>query len=442
VTNVPSQSEFRSGEDFAIAMDERDPLRGYRERFLVPQTSQGDCVYLCGHSLGLQPRTAAKYIEEELKDWAALGVEGHFHAKNPWMPYHRLLTEQTARLVGAKPLEVVVMNSLTVNLHLMMVSFYRPTKQRHKIVIERGAFPSDQYAVQSQIRFHGFDPATSLIELTPRPGELCVRDEDIDSLIERSGHDIALIMLGGVNYATGQAFDLARITRSGRAQGCVVGFDLAHAAGNLHLKLHEWGPDFAVWCNYKYLNGGPGCVAGCFVHERHARAWELPRFVGWWGHDEQSRFEMGPNFRPMPGADGWQLSNPSIVSLAALRASMDIFHEAGMERLRAKSASLTGYLEFLLRQNASASFSIVTPHEEERRGAQISIRIPRKGRALCETLAQEGIVGDWREPDTFRVAPVPLYNSYRDVFRFVQRFVVGTGKKLLAHSGQSRRLLR
>jgi kynureninase len=424
VTNL----EFQSDEDFAIAMDERDPLRDYRERFLFPKGAPGgDCIYLCGHSLGLQPKTAAAYVEQELKEWARLGVEGHFRAKNPWMPYHRLLTEQTAELLGAKPLEVVVMNSLTVNLHLMMVSFYRPTKERNKIVVEGGAFPSDQYAVKSQIRFHGFDPATSLIELVPRPGESCLREEDIDSLIEQSGDDIALILLGGVNYATGQAFDMARITRSGRARGCVVGFDLAHAAGNLCLKLHEWGPDFAVWCSYKYLNGGPGCAAGCFVHERHARAWDLPRFAGWWGHDEGSRFEMGPDFRAMSGADGWQLSNPSIVSLAVLRASMDIFHEAGMERLRAKSVSLTSYLEFLLNESAAQRFSIITPHESERRGAQLSIRIAQNGKALCERLAEEGVVGDWREPDTFRVAPVPLYNSYGDVFRFVRRFSAAIG---------------
>jgi len=379
-------------------------------------------VYLCGHSLGLQPKTAAAYVEEELEDWAQLGVEGHFRAKHPWMPYHRLLTEQTAELVGAKPVEVVVMNSLTVNLHLMMVSFYRPTPGRHKIVVERGAFPSDQYAVKSQIHFHGFDPETSLIELSPLPGESCLRDEQIETLIERSGDEIALILLGGVNYATGQAFDMAGITRAGHARGCVVGFDLAHAAGNLQLKLHEWGPDFAVWCSYKYLNAGPGCAAGCFVHDRHARAWDLPRFAGWWGHDEESRFEMGPNFRAMSGAEGWQLSNPSIISLAVLRASMDIFHEAGMERLRAKSISLTSYLEFLLNQNTSAHFSIITPRKTERRGAQLSIRVPQNGRALCEGLTGEGILGDWREPDTFRVAPVPLYNSYRDAFRFVKRF--------------------
>lgn len=419
---------FQSGEDFAIALDERDSLKEFRRRFVFPKISGNDCIYLCGHSLGLQPKTVAASVQQELKDWAEFAVEGHFQAKNPWMPYHRLLAEQTAELVGAKPIEVVVMNSLTVNLHLMMASFYRPTASKHKIVIERGAFPSDQYAVKSQILFHGFDPEASLIELTPPPGETCLREEEIESLIDQSD-DIALIMLGGVNYATGQAFDIPRITQVGHKKGCAVGFDLAHAAGNLRLELHDWGPDFAVWCSYKYLNGGPGCVGGCFVHERHARASDLPRFTGWWGHDEKSRFEMGPNFQPMPGAEGWQVSNPSILSLAALRASMEIFHEAGMDRLRAKSETLTAYLEFLLSQEVSPKFSIITPREKARRGAQISIRIRQEGKTLCHSLAQEGIIGDWREPDTFRVAPVPLYNSYQDVFRFVGRFVAATPSK-------------
>jgi kynureninase len=433
VTGRQVRPDFQPDEEFAIAMDDRDPLRTFRERFLFPKMEGRDCVYLCGHSLGLQPRSAATYVEQELKDWARLGVDGHFRAKNPWMSYHRLLTEQTAELVGAQPIEVVVMNSLTVNLHLMMVSFYRPTRERHKIVVEHGAFPSDQYAVQSQIRFHGLDPATSLIELMPRPGEACLRDEDIESLIEREGDNIALIMLGGVNYSTGQAFDMARMTQLGHARGCIVGFDLAHAAGNLQLKLHDWGADFAVWCSYKYLNGGPGCVAGCFVHERHAHEWDLPRFAGWWGHDEQSRFEMGPDFHAMPGADGWQLSNPSIVSLAVLRASMAVFHDAGMERLRAKSMLLTGYLEFLLNQlrmnqTISRELSIITPGEPDQRGAQLSIRIDQDGRALCERLAQEGVIGDWREPEIFRVAPVPLYNSFHDVFRFARRFAAVIGR--------------
>jgi kynureninase len=416
-------SPFQAGEEFAAAMDARDPLAHFRERFCLPKTKSGDeCIYLCGHSLGLQPKTAKVYIEQELHDWAQLGVEGHFHATSPWMPYHRLLTQQTAVLVGAQPEEVVVMNSLTVNLHLMMVSFYRPTTARHKILIERGAFPSDQYAVQSQIRFHGFAPASSLLELAPRDGETCMRDEDIESLIEREGDSIALILLGGVNYATGQAFDMAEITKAGQRKGCVVGFDLAHAAGNIPLCLHDWGADFAVWCHYKYLNGGPGCVAGCFVHERHACAWELPRFTGWWGHDEKIRFQMGPDFEPMAGAEGWQLSNPPILALAALRASMEMFSEAGLKALRAKSVSLTAYMEFLLRRQASTRFSIMTPPEPERRGAQISLRVSGEGRQLCDRLGAEGVIGDWREPDTFRVAAVPLYNSYQDVYRFVQRF--------------------
>jgi kynureninase len=414
---------FHVGESFAVAMDARDPLAHFRERFYLPKTSQdGDSIYLCGHSLGLQPKTAGSYLDQALQDWARLGVEGHFHAKNPWMPYHRLLTQQTAELLGAQPGEVVVMNSLTVNLHLMMASFYRPTAERHKVLVECGAFPSDQYAVKSQILFHGFDPASSLLELVPREGESCIRDDDIESLIDREGNSIALIMLGGVNYATGQVFDMAGVTKAGQRKGCVVGFDLAHAAGNIPLRLHDWGPDFAVWCSYKYLNGGPGCVGGCFVHERHARAWDRPRFAGWWGHDEKIRFQMGPDFHPIAGAEGWQLSNPPILALAGLRASMEIFSEAGLDRLRAKSILLTGYMEFLLGQTLSAKFSIITPREQERRGAQVSIRLPSDGRKLCDRLATERVIGDWREPDTFRVAAVPLYNSYQDVYRFVQRF--------------------
>jgi kynureninase len=418
-----SDDEFQPGQEFARAMDARDPLAGFRDRFCIPKTKGGEeCVYLCGHSLGLQPKSAASYLEQELRDWAKLGVEGHFQATNPWMPYHRLLTQQTAELVGAEWSEVVVMNSLTVNLHLMMASFYRPSSQRHKIVIEGGAFPSDQYAVKSQIRFHGFEPTTSLIELTARNGEFCIKDEDIAELIEREGESIALILLGGVNYATGQVFDMAEITKAGHRKGCVVAFDLAHASGNIPLQLHDWGPDFAVWCNYKYLNGGPGCAGGCFVHARHADWKDLPRFAGWWGHEEKIRFQMGPEFHAMAGAEGWQLSNPPILALAPLRASMEIFSEAGMERLRAKSVSLTSYMEFLLRQNNSAKFSFITPCEPERRGAQLSIRLPEQGRKICDELSGQGVIGDWREPDTFRVAAVPLYNSYGDVFRFVEKF--------------------
>jgi kynureninase len=425
-----TDSPFRNGEDFARELDARDPLSSFRERFCIPSGKNGqENIYLCGHSLGLQPRSSRAYIEQELRDWADLGVEGHFHARNPWLPYHRLLTGQTAALVGAAPEEVVVMNSLTVNLHLMMTSFYRPTTQRHKILIERGAFPSDQYAVQSQIKFHGFSPESSLLELSPRQGEACVRDEDVLDRIQREGESIALILLGGVNYGTGQWFNIEEITRVGHAHGCVVACDLAHAVGNVPLRLHDWGPDFAVWCSYKYLNGGPGCVAGCFVHERYARAWELPRFSGWWGHDEAARFQMEPDFRPIPGAEGWQISNPPIMALAPLRASMEIFSEAGMDRLRAKSVTLTAYMEFLLDQLPSSHASIITPRDPSRRGAQLSIRIPRNGRALCAALAAEGVIGDWREPDVFRVAAVPLYNSYLDVYRFAQRFAQSFSQK-------------
>ncbi|HJZ52554.1 MAG TPA: kynureninase [Candidatus Acidoferrales bacterium] len=416
--------KFEVGRDCALAMTARDPLAGYRNLFHIPKTPDGaDCVYLSGHSLGLQPKTARGYVERELEDWAKLGVEGHFHAQNPWVPYHEMLAAPTARLVGALPEEVVVMNSLTVNLHLMLVSFYRPKGARNKIVVESNAFPSDQYAVQSQIRYHGYDPASSLVEIAPRPRETTIRTEDIEKLLAAEGERIALLMLGGVNYYSGQAFECARITEAAHAKGCAVGFDMAHAAGNIPVKLHDWNPDFAVWCNYKYLNGGPGCIAGCFVHERHARNPDLPRFAGWWGNDKDARFRMEPQFQPIAGAEGWQLSNPSILSMAALRASMDIFDEVGMEKLRAKSERLTTYLEFLLEQKPQEGFSIITPRDPAQRGAQLSLRVTKNGRAVCESLAHHGIICDWREPDIMRVAPVPLYNSFLDVHTFVEKFL-------------------
>jgi kynureninase len=415
---------FETSASFAAEMDVRDPLAPFRQQFHIPPGSDGSpSVYLCGHSLGLQPKTARAYIEQDLEAWAALGVEGHFHGRHPWMPYHRLLTDNMAGIIGAKPVEVVVMNSLTVNLHLMMVSFYQPTPKRHKLVVESGAFPSDQYAFASQIRFHGFDPATSLIELIPRPGENSIRQEDIDALLEREGSAIALVLLGGVNYATGQLFDMETITRAGHAQGCIVGFDLAHAAGNVPLRVHDWDVDFAVWCNYKYLNGGPGCVGGCYVHDRYSRAFDLPRFAGWWGHDQESRFLMVPEFHPMLGAEGWQLSNPSITSMAPLRASLEIFAAAGMQALGKKSESLTGYLEFLLDQHASGKFTVLTPREPHGRGAQLSIRMHQGGRSICDRLVKQGAICDWREPDILRIAPVPLYNTYSDVHRFVEHFL-------------------
>ncbi|MGC9952112.1 MAG: kynureninase [Bryobacteraceae bacterium] len=392
----------------------------YRDRFYIPPAADGrECAYLCGHSLGLQPKSVRGYVERELKDWELLGVEGHFRARHPWVEYGKLLTEQTARLVGALPLEVVTMNALTVNLHLMMVSFYRPTARRHRIVMEEHAFPSDRYAVKSQVRFQGFDPAESVVTVA---GE-----DELEEFLGREGESVALVLIGGINYSSGRSFDMARVARVGHAVGSVVGFDLAHAAGNLVLKLHDWNADFAVWCTYKYLNGGPGSIAGCFVHERHARDDGLPRFAGWWGHELQTRFRMGPDFVATPGAEGWQVSNPPVVALAALRASMDLFDEAGMERLRARSVELTGALESLLDGHADRGFSIVTPRDPERRGAQLSIRVPGSVRAVWERLAAAGVVCDWREPDILRVAPAPMYNTVEDIGRFVDRFVAGLG---------------
>lgn len=388
----------------------------YRDRFHIPKAPDGGgAAYLCGHSLGLQPKSTRDYIEQELKDWETLGVDGHFRARHPWVRYNELLAGPTARLVGALPVEVVTMNSLTVNLHLMMVSFYRPTSQRHRIVIEENAFPSDQYAIKSQIRFHGFDPAESLVTVA---GE-----DDLGDLLDREGESIALILIGGINYSTGRAFDLQRVTRAGHAAGCMVGFDLAHAAGNLTLQLHEWDADFAVWCTYKYLNGGPGSIAGCFVHERHAYDESLPRLAGWWGHDPATRFRMGPEFQATPGAEGWQISNPPVLALAALRASMDLFDEAGIQQLRARSVELTGYLESSLDRHQDRGYSIVTPRDPLRRGAQLSICVPGSVRAVWERLAAAGVVCDWREPDILRVAPAPLYNTFDDIHRFVDCFV-------------------
>lgn len=410
---------FENSAVFAAEMDAADPLKHFRERFYMPKRTDGsDVIYLTGNSLGLQPRTVGRYIEEELKDWETLGVEGHMHATRPWLPYHEFLTEKMAHVVGAKPIETVVMNSLTVNLHLMLVSFYRPEQARKKIVIEKGAFPSDQYAVKSQIGFHGFDTENSLIELTPREGEPTLRTEDILEAIEKDAGEIALVMLGGVNYYTGQAFDMARITEAGHKAGAIVGFDLAHAAGNLELKMHDWGVDFAVWCSYKYLNAGPGAVAGAFVHERHAQSFDLPRFAGWWGHDKETRFLMGPDYVPIPGAEGWQISNPPILQMAALFASLEIFEEARMSALREKSVKLTGYLEFLLDEIRDASISVITPRDPARRGCQLSIRVKDADKSLFQAITAQGVVADWREPDVIRVAPVPLYNSFGDVFEF------------------------
>jgi kynureninase len=410
---------FEASEDFARRMDAMDPLRHFREEFLFPLHGKGEpVIYLVGNSLGLQPRKAKPYVLEALEDWEKLGVEGHFRGSRPWMPYHEMLTEHTARLVGAHPLEVVVMNTLSVNLHLMMVSFYRPSGERRKILMEAGAFPSDQYAVASQVRFHGYTPEEALLQLTPRPGEETLRTEDILETIERHGKEIALVLLGNVNYLTGQAFDMAAITRAAHQRGCRVGFDLAHAAGNLALSLHDDGPDFAVWCSYKYLNGGPGTLGGVFVHERHARDKTLPRFEGWWGHDKQTRFRMGPDFDPTPGAEGWQLSNPPILQMAALRASLEIFDRATMPALRRKSELLTGYLEFLLDRLPPGFLRITTPRDPRQRGVQLSLRFTKEPRQLLEKLTAQGVICDFRSPDVIRAAPAPLYVSFHDVYRF------------------------
>jgi len=414
---------YRPEEQFAADLDAKDPLRSFRDRFLIPHTPAGkEYIYFCGNSLGLQPRTVRNALLQELEDWGNLGVEGHFHAKNPWMPYHELLAASTARLVGANVDEVVVMNSLTVNLHLMMVSFYRPTTERYKILIESNAFPSDQYAVQSQLAYHGYDPAEALIELQPRAGESFLHTDDIEALLDREGQHIALILLGGVNYLSGQAFDMKRITRAGHSHGCVVGFDLAHAAGNLRMELHTWDVDFAVWCSYKYLNAGPGAVGGCFIHQRHNTNTSLPRFAGWWGHNKEIRFLMDSTFEPAAGADGWQLSNAPVLSMSALRASMEIFDEAGMDALQAKRVLLTGYLEFLLDQIPGNAVTIITPRDTAQRGAQLSLRLAGDGKKIFGALTENGIMCDWREPDVVRVAPVPLYNTFLEVHAFAQRF--------------------
>ena len=413
-----SQEKYDSSLEFAKAADAADPLRKFRSSFHFPEAFNNlEPVYLTGNSLGLMPKTARAYVDQELDDWARLAVEAHMHAKHPWLPYHEFVTDPMARVVGAKPIETVVMNSLTVNLHLLMVSFYRPTKERYKIVIEKGAFPSDHYAIESQLKFHGF-ASDGLVELAPRADEATLRTEDIVEAIEREGDSIALILLGGVNYYTGQAFDMKTITEAGHKQGCVLAFDCAHAAGNLELKLHDWNVDFAAWCSYKYLNAGPGAIAGIFVHERHARSFELPRFAGWWGHDKETRFLMGPEFKPLAGAEGWQISNPPIFQLAALRASLEIFDDATMSALRAKSEKLTGFLETLLIDIGDERISVITPRDPEQRGCQLSIRVKNADRSLHEKIVARGVYADWREPDVIRVAPAPLYNSFEDVFRF------------------------
>jgi kynureninase len=411
--------------EHARALDAADPLRSWRARFLLPTARGGadPLVYLCGHSLGLQPRLAESYVREILNDWGALGVEGHFSGRHPWVPYHERLAGPLARLVGAHDAEVVAMNSLTVNLHLLLVSFYRPAGERTALLIEKSAFPSDRYAAWSQVRFHGLDPARDLVEIAPRDGEDCLRTEDIVERLERDGPRIATVLLPGIQYVTGQLLDLREITRAARRAGCAVGFDLAHAIGNVELSLHDVGADFAVWCSYKFLNGGPGAIGGAFVHERHARRDDLPRFAGWWGHDKATRFDMGPEFSALPGPEGWQLSNPPVLAMAPLIASLEYFDAAGLPALRRKSIALTGYLESLLHERLATLVRVVTPRAPDSRGATLSLRLETsrdRAFAVFEGLRRRGVVTDWREPATIRVAPVPLYNGYEDAWRCVE----------------------
>ncbi len=412
---------FKSGLEFALQQDKKDQLSNFRNQFHIPKDDNGnELVYMTGNSLGLQPKITKDYIDQELNDWANLGVEGHTKAKNPWTQYHNYLTETMADIVGAKPLEVVVMNSLTANLHFMMVSFYQPTPKRYKILIESDAFPSDKYAVESQLRHHGFDDKEGLILWKAPKDEELVNYEDLETILKIHGDEIALVMIGGVNYYTGQFLDLKRITSLGHSYGCKVGFDCAHGAGNVQLNLHDSGADFAVWCTYKYLNSGPGSLAGIFVHERHANNKNLNRFTGWWSHNNQTRFNMRGEFDQLAGAEGWQMSNPAILSMAAIRASLDVFKDAGFDKLCKKSQQLTGYLEFLINELKNPNIKIITPKNPEERGCQLSIQVKNADRSLQHKLLQANVITDWREPDVIRCAPTPLYNSFEDVYKMVE----------------------
>ena len=412
---------FEPHLEYALNRDQKDALRPYREAFHIPKDNKGnDLLYFTGNSLGLQPKTTKAVVEQELKDWANLGVEGHFQAKNPWMPYHEYLTQTMAKIMGAKPIEVVVMNTLTANLHFLMASFYSPTKKQPKILIESDAFPSDRYAVQTQLEFHGYDPKDCLIEWSPRAGETLLHIEDLESLLEKQGAEIALLLIGGVNYYTGQYLDLKKIAELGHAKGCKVGIDLAHGAGNIQPDLHASGVDFAAWCTYKYLNSGPGNLGGVFVHQRYAHDKNLKRFAGWWSQNKTTRFDMRQALDITPGAEGWQLSNPPIISMAAIKASLDLFNEVGMQVLREKSIQLTGYLEYLINELNNPDIEIITPKDPNQRGCQLSIRVKNTDKILHKKLTEKHVITDWREPDVIRCAPVPFYNSFEDVYRMVE----------------------
>jgi len=411
---------YQNNLEFALQLDERDPLKDFRSQFLIPQHNGKDAIYFCGNSLGLQPATARKLVNEQFETWENLAIEGFFQGEKPWLSYHKGLTKTLASILGAKNEEVTVMNSLTVNLHLMMVTFYKPNKSRFKILIEGGAFPSDQYAVESQARYHGFDPKEAIIEIFPRVGELTLRTEDIIQKINDHADELALVLFGGINYFTGQFFDLAAITEAIHGAGAYAGFDLAHAAGNVPLKLHDWNVDFASWCSYKYMNSGPGGISGVFVHEKHFENKALNRFAGWWGYNEEKRFLMAPGFEPDKGAAGWQVSTSPIMLLTLHKAALDIFEAAGgITPLRDKSKLLTGYLEFLINEinmtKGEELFNIITPANHEQRGCQLSIVCKKNAKETFNFLTENGVIGDWREPNVIRLSPVPLYNAFKEV---------------------------
>ena len=407
--------------EYAQQLDSQDQLKHFRSKFFIPQHDGNDVVYFTGNSLGLQPKTVREYINQELEDWAQFGVEGHFQARHPWLSYHELFPKTLSKIVGCQPDEVVAMNQLTVNLHLLMVSFYRPTKQRYKIICEAKAFPSDQYAFESQVRFHNLEPDNAIIEIKPREGEHNIRHEDIISAIEANADSLALVLFGGVNYYTGQLFDMQSITAAAHEAGAYAGFDLAHAAGNVELHLHDWQVDFACWCSYKYLNSGPGGVAGAFIHQKHHNN-NLPRFAGWWGYKKETRFLMESGFEPIPTAEGWQLSNAPVLSMAAHKASLDIFEEAGFENLVTKGRQLSDFLLFVLDKiNASQKeklIEIITPRSDKEKGCQVSMLMLNRGKEIFQALTNKGVIADWREPNVIRISAVPLYNTFEDVWRF------------------------
>lgn len=413
---------YENSRAFAQNMDQQDPLNHLRERYHIPEVNGQTATYLCGNSLGPQPKNSRHYFDQEMDRWQNLAVEGHFKGENPWFTYHKRFKKGLAQIAGAKESEVVAMNNLTTNLHLMLVSFYRPEGRRFKILTEGKGFPSDQYALETQVKFHGYKPEEAVVEIFPREGEHTLRQEDILKAIEEHGDELALVMIGGLQYYTGQLFDMKTITETGHKAGAVVGFDLAHAAGNVPLALHDWEVDFAVWCSYKYLNSGPGNVGGAFVHEKHADNPDLPRLAGWWGHDEEERFQMEKGFKPMYGADGWQLSNGNILPMAIHLSALEIFTEVGMQALREKSLKLTGYLEFLLEElnNEQQSVEIITPKDPQQRGCQLSLFVLHGGKALFEKISEAGVIADWREPNVIRIAPAPMYNTFEDVYNFVE----------------------